>query len=392
MKKKKKEKKSKKIFIILGVIVLLVIGILLYRIYGTIFREVEVNNNKSISYSNRLLQEIYDKDNNSLVCDLTLNTNLAFFYSEGNEKVKNELQSYLNIDKDTLISNYNSIYDRYRFANKRVAYGNSLWINDNTEDCSKESKITAKELHFDIKHRSFNNNTKNEINRWIKKKSHGKVKNAIDEDISSSQSILISTLYFNEKWKEKYEDKDIITETFHGTLGNTQQEFLSSEEEIYLEDNTSKGFMKPYKDDGLYFVGVIPKENYSLEDINIESLMKHRRNAKVQVRIPEFEYEQTIDLEELLKKMNINSIFERGNLDSIASDLYVSKFIQKNYIKVDRKGTEAFSVTYTINSQWSNISSAKEVYLDKPFIFMIYDDTIDQVLFIGNVNNIKKES
>lgn len=392
MKKKKKEKKSKKTFIILGVIILLVIGILLYRIYGTIFRKVEVNNNKSISYSNKLLQEMYNKENNSLVSDLTLNTNLAFFYSEGNEKVKNELQSYLNIDKDTLISNYNSIYDRYRFANKRVAYGNSLWINDNTEDCSKESKITAKELHFDIKHRNFNNNTKNEINRWINKKSHGKVKNAIDEDISRNQSILISTLYFNEKWKEKYEDKDIITETFHGTLGNTQQEFLSSEEEIYLEDNTSKGFMKPYKDDGLYFVGIIPKENYSLEDINIESLMKHRSNDKVQVRIPEFEYEQTIDLEELLKKMNINSIFERGNLDSITSDLYVTKFIQKNYIKVDRKGTEAVSVTHTINSQWSSISSAKEVYLDKPFIFMIYDDAIDQVLFIGNVNNIEKES
>lgn len=391
MKKKKKEKKSKKTFTILGVIILLVIGILLYRIYGTIFREVEVNNNKSISYSNKLLQEIYNKDNNSLVCDLTLNTNLAFFYSEGNDKVKNELQSYLNTDKDTLISNYNSIYDRYRFANKRVAYGNSLWINDNADDCSKESKITAKKLHFDIKHRSFNNNTKNEINRWVKKKSHGKVKKAIDEDISSSQSILISTLYFNEKWKEKYEDKDIITDTFHGTLGNTQQEFLSSEEEIYLEDETSKGFMKPYKDDGLYFVGVIPKENYSLNDINIESLMKHRRNAEVQVRIPEFEYEQTIDLEELLKKMNINSIFERGNLDSIASDLYVTKFIQKNYIKVDRKGTEAFSLTYTIENQWSSISSINEVYLDKPFIFMIYDDTIDQVLFIGNVNNIKKE-
>ena len=387
--KKKKKNKLKKVLIVFGIILLVVIVVLLYKIYGTIFREVEVNNNKSVAYSNRLIQEVYDENNNSLVCDLTLNNNLAFFYSEGNDKVKNELKTYLNTDKDTLINNYNNIYKRYRFANRRVAYGNSLWINNNTDDCSKESKETARKLNFDIKNRDFNNNTKNEINNWIKKKSHGKVNNAIEDDIDNIQSILVSTLYFNEKWMEEYEDEDIETETFHGTKGDTKETFLYSEEEIYLEDTTSKGFMKPYKDEGLYFIGIIPKENYTIKDINIESLMNSRKNTKVNVSIPEFEYEQTIDLKDLLSKMSINNIFKPGNLDSIAKDLYVYKFIQKNYIKVDRTGTEAFSVTFDLNMQWGAISSGNYVYLDEPFVFMIYDDTIDQVLFIGNVNNIK---
>ena len=386
----KKKKKLKKILIILGVIVLVTIGILLYRIYGTIFKEVEIKDNKSINYSNKLIQEIIDQENNSLLCDLTLNTNLAFFYSEGNKKVKDELNTYLNTDKDTLINNYNKIYERYRYANKRVSYGNSLWINKDTDDCSKESKLTANKLHFDIKNKKFNNNTKNEINKWIKKKSHGKINNAIGE-IDNAQSVLVSTLYFNEKWAEKYEESDIHSETFYGSLGNTTETFLSSEEEIYLEDETSKGFMKPYKDEGLYFVGIIPKDEYTLKDINIENLMKNRKDTSVSVKIPEFEYEQTIDLKEVLKKMNINSIFKVGNLDSIAKDLYVDKFIQKNYVKVDRKGTEAFSVTLDINMQWGEVANMNTVYLDQPFIFMIYDDTIDQVLFIGNVNNIKKE-
>ena len=42
----------------------------------------------------------------------------------------------------------------------------------------------------------------------------------------------------------------------------------------------------------------------------------------------------------------MNSIFKVGNLDSIAKDLYVEEFIQKNYIRVDRNGTEASSLTY----------------------------------------------
>ncbi len=383
----KKKNLFKRVLIIVLVITIVIVAILLYRIYGNILRDVSVTNNKSIEYSNKLIQEVYDKDNNSLVCDLTLNTNLSFFYSEGNNKVKEELNKYLNTDKNTLISNYNNIYERYRFANRKVAYGNSLWINKGTDDCSKESKLTAQTLHYDIKYREFNNKTLNEINNWVKKKSHGKVNDAID-NIDNAQSVLISTLYFNEKWKDKYEDKDIDTSTFHGTNGDKQVKFLSSEEEIYLEDETAQGFMKPYKDEGLYFVGIIPKEDYTLKDINIENLMKDKKNNKVKVKIPEFEYEHTIDLKDLLQKMNINSLFTAGNLDDIAKDLYVDKMIQKNYIKVDRKGTEAFSITYDINMQWGDISSNRYVYLDQPFIFMIYDDTIDQVLFIGNVNNI----
>jgi len=390
MKKKKKKNNTLKIVLsIIIVVIILIVSLLVYRIYGTIFQEVKISNNKSINYSNALIQKEYDDNINILISDITLNTNLAFFYAEGNEKVQNELNNYFKVDKDTLINNYNKIYDRYKYAQRRVSYANSLWINSNKEDCSKESKTTAKKLHYDIKSRKFNSNTKNEMNKWIEKRSHGKVKNAIEDGIDDAQSVLISTLYFNERWQEKYENDDINEGIFHGTTGNQQVTFLSSEEEIYLEDTTSKGFMRPYKDKGLYFIGIIPKEDYTIKDINVESLMKSRKDISVDVKIPEFEYEQTINLIDTLKSMNINSIFKEGNLDSIAKDLYVSKFIQKNYIKVDRKGTEAFSITVAIGAQWASISTRNTVILDQPFIFMIYDDTIDQVLFIGNVNNIK---
>ena len=227
------------------------------------------------------------------------------------------------------------------------------------------------------------------MNKWIKRRSHGKIKEAIEDDISNAQSVLISTLYFNEKWNSEYEESDIEPGTFYGTKGNQEATFLSSEEEIYLEDSTAIGFMKPYIDEGLYFVGILPLEGNNIKDIDIESLMKTRSDVTVDVMIPEFEYEQTIDFNNVLNNMNIKSIFEQGNLDSIVKELYVSKIVQKNYIKVNRKGTEAFSITDSINSQWADISSTIRVVLDRPFIFMIYDEKIDQVLFIGNVNNIE---
>lgn len=387
---KEKNNKKKNILIIILLVAVIIIGaVLLIDNFGSKFQDVEISNNKSIEYSNKLLKEVYDENKNTLVSDITLNTNLAFFYAEGNEKVQNELKNYFIDDDETIINNLRNINDRYKYAGKKVSYANSLWINSSTDDCSKQSKQTAKKLNYDIKYAKFNDKALNEMNKWIKRRSHGKIKEAIEDDISNAQSVLISTLYFNEKWNSEYEESDIEPGTFYGTKGNQEATFLSSEEEIYLEDSTAIGFMKPYIDEGLYFVGILPLEGNNIKDIDIESLMKTRSDVTVDVMIPEFEYEQTIDFNNVLNNMNIKSIFEQGNLDSIAKDLYVSKTVQKNYIKVNRKGTEAFSITDSINSQWGDISSTIRVVLDRPFIFMIYDEKIDQVLFIGNVNNIE---
>ena len=387
---KEKNNKKKNILIIILLIAVIIIGaVLLINNFESKFQDVEISNNKSIEYSNKLLKEVYDENKNTLVSDITLNTNLAFFYAEGNEKVQNELKNYFVDDNETIINNLRNINDRYKYAGKKVSYANSLWINSSTDDCSKQSKQTAKKLNYDIKYAKFNDKALNEMNKWIKRRSHGKIKEAIEDDISNAQSVLISTLYFNEKWNSEYEESDIEPGTFYGTKGNQEVTFLSSEEEIYLEDSTAIGFMKPYIDEGLYFVGILPLEGNNIKDIDIESLMKTRSDVTVDVMIPEFEYEQTIDFNNVLNNMNIKSIFEQGNLDSIAKDLYVSKIVQKNYIKVNRKGTEAFSITDSINSQWADISSSIRVVLDHPFIFMIYDENIDQVLFIGNVNNIE---
>ncbi len=387
---KEKNNKKKNILIIILLVAVIIIGaVLLIDNFGSKFQDVEISNNKSIEYSNKLLKEVYDENKNTLVSDITLNTNLAFFYADGNEKVQNELKNYFVDDNETIINNLRNINDRYKYAGKKVSYANSLWINSSTDDCSKQSKDTAKKLNYDIKYAKFNDKALNEMNKWIKRRSHGKIKEAIEDDISNAQSVLISTLYFNEKWNSEYEESDIEPGTFYGTKGNQEATFLSSEEEIYLEDSTAIGFMKPYIDEGLYFVGILPLEGNTIKDIDIESLMKTRSDVTVDVMIPEFEYEQTIDFNNVLNNMNIKSIFEQGNLDSIAKELYVSKIVQKNYIKVNRKGTEAFSITDSINSQWGDISSSIRVVLNHPFIFMIYDEKIDQVLFIGNVNNIE---
>ncbi len=389
MKKKTKNKKKNKILIILGIII--VIGIIYYlynNVLGAKFKKVKIDNNYSIEYSNKMIKELYDKKKNIIYSDLTVNQGLAFLYSLGNDSVQNEMNNYFMQSEEALNDNYNKISSRYKNAYNRVNVSGSLWVNSKKSGLSKEAKNKAKELKYSLKEKDFSkSSTSKNINKWVKKKSHNKIDYDIG-DISESHSVIINTLYFHEKWEVPYKSSEIINDTFYGTNGDSNVSYLESEEYNYMEDDNALGFMKRYKDEDLYFVGIKPKEDKTISDINLNSIFSSRQNIEVKVRIPEFEYEYEVLLNDKFKNLGVESIFTPGNLEKIAEDLYVDKIIQKNYIKVDRNGTEAFSVSSTINQQWSMGGGKTEIYLDHPFIFLIYDDSIDQVLFIGQVNNI----
>ena len=381
-----KKRNLKQILIPAAAALVVIIAIILFIKVGTSFKKVSVINNKSVDYSSKVLKELYDGNSNILFSDLTLNPALTLFYSQGNDKVKTELNNYFEAEDNVLIGNYSKIHERYKGAFRRVNFSTSLWTNDNMSEISESTKETAKRLNFETK-KGF---SADEMNKWIKKKSHNKVEGDIsDGDLADANSVMISTLYFNEKWQKNYKSEDISNGPFRGTQGETQVVYLKSTENNYMETNNAIGFMKPYKDEGLYFVGIVPQNNKTIKDINIKELFKTRKSLDVEVKIPEFEYYSNVYLQETLPKMGIKSIFENGNLDSIAPNLYVKKIYQKNYIKVNRKGTKAVSINSTMNAQWGSITNRRTVYLDQPFIFAIYDETIDQLLFIGQVNNIR---
>lgn len=62
--------------------------------------------------------------------------------------------------------------------------------------------------------------------------------------------------------------------------------------------------------------------------------------------MPEFKIESTLGLNETLKKLGVNQIFERIDCTKTLSDvLKVDSVVQKTFIKVDKKGTEAAAAT-----------------------------------------------
>ena len=111
--------------------------------------------------------------------------------------------------------------------------------------------------------------------------------------------------------------------------------------------------------------------------------------------LPKFKYEFDTSLVPALKEMGMELAFEPNNADfsnmaESAQNLYIGDVIHKTYIEMAEKGTKAAAVTVVImdGNSMMPMEEVKEVYLDRPFVYMIIDKTTELPLFVGVVRDI----
>ena len=70
--------------------------------------------------------------------------------------------------------------------------------------------------------------------------------------------------------------------------------------------------------------------------------------------------------------------------------LYLSDVFQKTYLELDRNGTKAAAVTWGIMKANSAApaENPKEIYLDRPFVYLIVDAQTGIPSFIGVTQSI----
>ena len=180
----------------------------------------------------------------------------------------------------------------------------------------------------------------------------------------------------------------------------------------YYEDEYIQMIELPFKDNNnLSMIIILPRENkYSssydyLEKENIDFTKLVNNLSKVEevyFHFPRFEFEYSIELNDILKNISMVSAFTENadfsNINKIIP-LFVSKVIHRTYIKVKETGTEAAAFT----AIGMDISPAPpevtyDMNVNRSFIYMIRDKTIKHVdnnelmLFIGSCNDLSNQN
>ncbi|NXJ00387.1 ZPI inhibitor, partial [Psophia crepitans] len=233
------------------------------------------------------------------------------------------------------------------------------------------------------------------INQNINKRTKGKIPELFEELDRHNKLLLVNYIVFKGKWVHPFNSKFTEIETFHINKYRSVQVpmmFKSDKVNSTFDENLRCTVIKlPYKGKAHMLIAIPEKEGdyISLEDHLttelVESWLGNMKTRKVDISFPKFKLEQKYKMKKLLHALGMKNLFTHtADLSHLTDQGYVavSQVIQKAVIEVDEEGTEA---TAASGSEITAFTIPPVIKVDRPFLFMIFEETFKTLLFIGRV-------
>lgn len=356
-----------------------------------------------------LFKENQVNGDNVLISPLSVLCALSMTANGAKDKTLQEMENVFGLSASDmnkyLYSYINSLEQGEKFSLKLA---NSLWItNDEAFKVNNDFlQINADYHNPEIYSVAFENpDTVKDMNNWVKENTDDMIPSIIDNPLPQDALMcLMNALAFEAEWANIYEETQVHKRDFFASNGTIQNvDFMYNEEYKYLCDNESTGFLKYYAGEKYAFAAVLPNEDIKLEDYiknlsgeKIASLLNGVKDEKVITSIPKFEYDYSANITEMLQNMGIKSAFNSSNADLSGigtwdyGNLFISKVLHKTFISVAEKGTKAGAVTAELLAgSAATPEKPHEVYLDRPFMYMIIDCENNVPFFIGTVTDVE---
>jgi serpin B len=237
------------------------------------------------------------------------------------------------------------------------------------------------------------------INRWTSEQTKDKIRElfapgSLDR---STRLVLSSAIYFNGKWRSKFDPKETRNAPFHSQGGaEVETPFLNQTARFpYAETASAQVLEMPYGNGALAFDVILPKAGAAMPGMDADSLsawLGHLQTKQVQVALPKFRAESSFGLRETLSAMGMPSAFtgaaDFSGMDG-KHDLAISQVVHKAYIDVSEEGTEAAAATGGVVSLTAFAPPAV-FRADHPFLFLIRDTASGAILFAGRYETAKR--
>ena len=357
----------------------------------------------AVSMTDKIVEA--NKGKNVMFSPASLNFTLGMLAEGADGETKEALQKYLGtedfaeyarwyIDK---IKYYNSEEENYGYKSK-LKIADAVWADDNLTLQDKFKQNIQDNFNGEIQNLDFSDKEDacKTINAWCDKNTEGLIPEIITPDAISENTglCLTNSLYFESGWsgdpwevskkKEKFGKKE-------------ETKYMTSEGDRYYENDKATAFARYYVN-GLSFIGILPKDegDFTLEDLDIEGLLKSEPEYdEVQCKMPKLNFETSATLNDMLSDLGLENIFsDKADFSGISEQTTkVDTILQKTKLELVQNGTKAAAVTAAIMECMSALAPdpvVKEVNLDRPFAFLIYDGINGEMLFAGKVVTVEK--
>lgn len=273
----------------------------------------------------------------------------------------------------------------------KVNQANSIWLKKNFNPSKEFLKSNKDYYEAEIKKANFNARTVKEINKWVEKETLGMIDSIIDNISKDDVMILVNAIAFDGKWEVPFEKSTIEKDDFNKESGaKSKVEFMRSVEKVYIKGEKEVGFKKDYKEGKYSFVALLPNDKTGIEKYletlsgeKLQELLKTVEKTKVDVKIPKFNEEFKVILNNHLNNIGIKKAFTNEAEFKKIGNVKISQVLHKTFIELDEKGTKAAAVTGGVFETTSVGLPNPSVELDRPFVYIILDNENNIPMFLG---------
>ena len=289
-------------------------------------------------------------------------------------------------------------------GNFQLNIANSIWGQSGYD--FKENYLDTLARHFGagmytVDYQQDPESARNAINDWIEQETEDKIQDLIPPGAINplTRLVLANAIYFNGAWLYPFNEtgtEEALFTTLDGSEITVDMMKLSGERLSYAQGENVQAVSLPYLSPDFAMTILVPDSGSfsSIEDaLSIDSLtdlMESMRMMPVNLQMPKFDFESTVNAKDPLKSLGMAEAFDPDLADfsgiTEAEKLFITDVLHKATITVDEEGTEAAAATAVIVGIESAMPDEPiSLVIDRPFLFMIRHQPTGTILFMGRV-------
>ena len=368
----------------------------------------QVKNNNNFTFD--LFNDV-DNNDNVFLSPFSVSTALAMTYEGAENKTRNEMSKvlYFPQNNEKVNKNFSEIIKKTQITNNKKHYtfniANSLWAQQDFEFLHSYFETIKRYYAAPIQMVDYKDDANRAkvrlgINKWVESKTNNKIKDLISEKDLDNETklVLVNAVYFLSEWKKAFKKEATKDGDFFSFTGKTKKEFMHTSAKMkYFGDEKFKVLEIPYKNNKASMIILMPNEIQAFYEFKkglnadfFNSVKNKLRYESISLYLPKFKIEFKQDLAKTLSNAGMKRAFSsKADFGAMVckKNIRIDKIIHQTFIDVDEVGTEAAAATAVVMKRVTSVKPSKKIEFkaDKPFVFLIRENTTGSILFIGQL-------
>ena len=407
---------------------------------------VDFMNNETAAYafetyrdfSNRFLLNSLERGKNIFVSPFSAYYALAILSNGAAGNTRNALENALGMsvhDLNYFLKDVDDAYTKSEWGNSYTKANSLLFNTAKGLSLSKEYKDTINTFYGDCAlQEDFKDgkDVSDKVNAWAKENTGGMISDILNTDEIDEETpfLILNALATGDKWMFPFDPEKTNYQQFHNYDGSSGMvEMMHQRLNGHWNDELSEGFTIMLQN-GVLVTGILPNEGVDVYDylnqMKKDSLVPYAQISTeydnvedggdmgctadlhfTDLSFPKFSLKGEYDLDETLKKMGLQDLFDDQICDlsamaegdkEIIDQLYVKKVKQKTSLDVNEEEVVASAVTIIEGGLGAGGCTVRDTYyhtvtFDRPFIIILSHGARDLVLplFMGVVSELGED-